>query len=325
MWLMTSPHVPRGTPVRALAAAPPFPALNNNAKKRQDKKEKQRELQQAARGSSSLLSWVKQPEPTSKEDEDADVPDEPLPIINDEDEEERQLQQAQGSSPLLSCNSPSMSMEDEGDKSIENISESDTDEAEMSESRAAPCSETVLSDDDQNEGEMEGESSIDEESQEPTVRQELEKTVLSLLQKNGLELKNLYGQGYDGAANMSGMYKGLQARIRAHNEKALYVHCKAHCLNLVLVEASKSNKHFITFFNIVEKLYAFCNGSPKRHAALVKCQQSLYPGQRVLELQQLSDTRWACREAALKALQRNLNAVLKLLDDIIDIDPPDLA
>ncbi|KAI9515143.1 hypothetical protein NQZ68_028009 [Dissostichus eleginoides] len=58
MWLMTSPHVPRGTPVRALAAAPPFPALNvnaqraeqtvshsdrprrNNAKKRQDKKRK---------------------------------------------------------------------------------------------------------------------------------------------------------------------------------------------------------------------------------------------------------------------------------------------
>ncbi|KAI4825927.1 hypothetical protein KUCAC02_021587 [Chaenocephalus aceratus] len=111
-----------------------------------------------------------------------------------------------------------------------------------------------------------------------------------------LELKHVYGQGYDGAANMSGMYKGLQARIRAHNEKALYVHCKAHCLNLVL-----------------------------RHAALVRCQQSLYPGQRVLELQQLWDTRWACREAALKALQRNLNAVLKLLDDIIDIDPPDLA
>ncbi|MEQ2193412.1 hypothetical protein XENOCAPTIV_024130, partial [Xenoophorus captivus] len=62
-----------------------------------------------------------------------------------------------------------------------------------------------------------------------------------------------------------------------------------------------------------------------RHAALVKWQQSLYPGQCVMELQQLSDTRWACREAALKALQRNLNAVLNLLDDIIDSSPPNLA
>ncbi|KAI9534167.1 hypothetical protein NQZ68_016885 [Dissostichus eleginoides] len=133
MWLMPSPHVPQGTPVRAMAAAPPFPALNVNAQRAEQTVS--HPVRQATAG----------PEPTSKEDEDADVPDEPLPIINDEDEEERQLQQAQGSSPLLSCNSPSMSMEDEGDKSIENISESDTDEAEMSESRAAPCSETVLS------------------------------------------------------------------------------------------------------------------------------------------------------------------------------------
>ncbi|XP_072571113.1 mitochondrial tRNA methylthiotransferase CDK5RAP1 isoform X3 [Paramormyrops kingsleyae] len=158
-----------------------------------------------------------------------------------------------------------------------------------------------------------------------TTGQELENTVFLLLQKNGLEMKNMYGQGYDGAANMSGMYKGLQARIRAHNEKALYVHCKAHCLNLVLVEASKSSKHFVTFFNLVEKLYAFCSGSPKRHAALVKFQESLFPGQRVMELQQLSDTRWACREKALKALQRNLKAILMLLDDISDSDPPNLA
>lgn len=107
-----------------------------------------------------------------------------------------------------------------------------------------------------------------------TTGQELENTVFSLLQKNGLELNKMYGQGYDGAANMSGMYRGLQARIRAHNEKALYVHCKAHCLNLVLVEAAKSSKHFVTFFNLVEKLYAFCTGSPKRHAALVRFQES---------------------------------------------------
>ena len=158
-----------------------------------------------------------------------------------------------------------------------------------------------------------------------TTGQELENTVLSLLQKNGLELSKMYGQGYDGAANMSGMYKGLQARIRAHNEKALYVHCKAHCLNLVLVEAAKSSKHFVTFFNLVEKLYAFCTGSPKRHAALVRFQESLFPGQRVLALQQLSDTRWACREKALKALQKNLKAVLMLLDDITESDPPNLA
>ncbi|QQP49769.1 Uncharacterized protein FKW44_010540, partial [Caligus rogercresseyi] len=63
-----------------------------------------------------------------------------------------------------------------------------------------------------------------------------------------------------------------------------------------------------------------------RHVALVKWQKTLYPGERVLELQKLSDTRWACREAALKALKSNMNAIFKLLGDIIDKeDPPDLA
>ena len=69
-----------------------------------------------------------------------------------------------------------------------------------------------------------------------TTGQELENTVVSLLQKNGLELKNMYGQGYDGAANMSGMYKGLQARICTLNEKAFYVHCKAVCLSQWLLK-----------------------------------------------------------------------------------------
>ena len=35
-----------------------------------------------------------------------------------------------------------------------------------------------------------------------------------------------------------------------------------------------------------------------------------------MELQQLSDTQWACRGKALKALQRNLKAILNLLDGI---------
>lgn len=160
---------------------------------------------------------------------------------------------------------------------------------------------------------------------ESTTGKELEKVVISLLQENGLDLKNIRGQGYDGAANMSGMYKGLQSRIRTLNEKALYVHCQAHCLNLVLVESAKSNVHFVTFFSLVEKLYVFCTGSTKRHAAFLKCQQSLYPGQRVVELQKLPDTRWACRERSLTALSKVLKALIKLLTDIIESDPPDTA
>jgi len=42
-------------------------------------------------------------------------------------------------------------------------------------------------------------------------------------------------QGYDGAANMSGIHKGVQARVRERIPTAQYVHCKAHVLNLASV------------------------------------------------------------------------------------------
>lgn len=64
---------------------------------------------------------------------------------------------------------------------------------------------------------------------------------------------------------------------------------------------------------------------PKRHAALVKCQNSLYPGQCVMELKKLLETLWACREKALKALQYILKAVMKFLDDINESNTSNLA
>ena len=57
-----------------------------------------------------------------------------------------------------------------------------------------------------------------------TTGEKLEEVALSFLDKNGLELENMFGTGFDGAANMSGIYNGLQARIHQRNEKALYIH-----------------------------------------------------------------------------------------------------
>ena len=46
----------------------------------------------------------------------------------------------------------------------------------------------------------------------------------------------MVSQGYDGAAVMSGCVSGVQKRIRDLVPQAIYVHCHAHCLNLVLVD-----------------------------------------------------------------------------------------
>ena len=41
---------------------------------------------------------------------------------------------------------------------------------------------------------------------------------------------------------MSGEYSGVQARVKAIEKKAVYIHCYAHCLNLVLVDTVKRNR-----------------------------------------------------------------------------------
>ena len=57
----------------------------------------------------------------------------------------------------------------------------------------------------------------------------------------GLDVKLIIGQAYDGARTMSGHLSGLQARVKRHCfENALHVHCCAHNLNLILMDAVSS-------------------------------------------------------------------------------------
>lgn len=58
--------------------------------------------------------------------------------------------------------------------------------------------------------------------------------IVACIESKGLEISKCRGQGYDGAATMSGVYSGVQARIAKMEKNALYVHCAAHNLNLNL-------------------------------------------------------------------------------------------
>ncbi|KAG0716828.1 Zinc finger MYM-type protein 1 [Chionoecetes opilio] len=55
---------------------------------------------------------------------------------------------------------------------------------------------------------------------ESTTDEELETLTLAFLDRH-LEIEDMRGQEYDGAANMSGAYRGLQSGILMRNEKAL--------------------------------------------------------------------------------------------------------
>ena len=62
-------------------------------------------------------------------------------------------------------------------------------------------------------------------------------TLLTTLEEIGFDMKYLRGQGYDGAAAMSGQFNGVQTHIIKHYPLAHYIHCSSHSLNLAISDA----------------------------------------------------------------------------------------
>ena len=153
----------------------------------------------------------------------------------------------------------------------------------------------------------------------------LTEKIIDCLERHGLNYKeNLVGQGYDGAAVMSGKHSGVRARIRDVASHAFYVHCSEHCLNLVIVDSVKSVSEAGKFFSLLERLYVFMSGS-YAHDKWLKVQQEMFKGEGPRELQRLSDTRWACRYVACRNVMNRLPAIVCVLEDISHEDNPDRA
>ena len=56
----------------------------------------------------------------------------------------------------------------------------------------------------------------------------------------GLSMFNLRGQCYDGASNVSAVYKGTQTLIQKEQPLVYYTHCSSHRLNLVYKSVAQS-------------------------------------------------------------------------------------
>jgi len=68
----------------------------------------------------------------------------------------------------------------------------------------------------------------------------VEHYIKDILSNFQLYIDDVVARCYDGAANMRGVYKGVTARIKKDNLRAIWIHCNGHILNLVLVDAATS-------------------------------------------------------------------------------------
>ena len=85
----------------------------------------------------------------------------------------------------------------------------------------------------------------------------LHKLITNSIQQKGLDIKNCRGQGYDGAASMSGKYSRLHKKIQDVAPHVYYVHCALHNLNLVLKDAMEAVTETCQFYDTIEWVYSF--------------------------------------------------------------------
>ena len=141
---------------------------------------------------------------------------------------------------------------------------------------------------------------------------------MNSIAKVGLTTYKLVGQCYDGASYMRSAIAGVRAKVKALQLKAIYTHCYAHCTNLILVEATSSNQYSRNFFGVLQNLYIFLEASPHRHAKLEAVTIQINSKPRVKSMKNLSDTQWACRIDAIKAVYEKYSTILTALDEIQD-------
>ena len=77
-------------------------------------------------------------------------------------------------------------------------------------------------------------------STKTTDRQSLYELAMKAVKSLNLDLKNIVGECFDEASNMSGTQKGLATLMKQTSPLAIYVHCYVHWLNLVLQHALSS-------------------------------------------------------------------------------------
>ncbi|KAM6547091.1 hypothetical protein CsatB_027827 [Cannabis sativa] len=164
-----------------------------------------------------------------------------------------------------------------------------------------------------------------------TTAVSLKGAIDKLFSRYGLSISKLRGQGYDGASNMQGEFKGLKTLILKENPSAFYVHCFAHQLQLALVAVAK--KHILVgyLFSVVTRVINVVGSSSKRCDILrekqdVVISEALKRGEiasgrglnQETNLKRPSDTRWDSHYATLVSFINLFSPITDVLGTVVD-------
>ena len=123
-------------------------------------------------------------------------------------------------------------------------------------------------------------------------------------------LKKLIAQTYDGAAFMSGELNGAQAKVKDSAPDAIFIHCLAHKLNLVLIQAALNIPKCNIFFSTLGGLSSFFTSSSKRTAVLDDMVKKRFP--------KLAPIRWNYSSRLVGTAKENHNNLIQLFEHVTE-------
>ncbi|XP_053381948.1 52 kDa repressor of the inhibitor of the protein kinase-like [Mercenaria mercenaria] len=142
-----------------------------------------------------------------------------------------------------------------------------------------------------------------------TTGETLHQLLLDEIHKHNLNPNFIVGQGYDGAGNMSGCHRGVQARFSAEFPNAKYIHCRNHRLNLAICHACRVA--FVqSMFTVVGDVLFFITSSPKRLGVYSSHNDD---GE---ALKKFCPTRWSQHSESITAFYTHFKSIVETLTDL---------
>jgi hypothetical protein len=137
------------------------------------------------------------------------------------------------------------------------------------------------------------------------------KTVLKIMKKLGLVLKNCVGISTDGCSVMSSKICGAVRTIQNEIPGAIWCPCFNHSLNLSIAKSCQIQS-IRNAFGQIKEIVNFFNSSSKRNFVLKSCLHAA--------LHSLCETRWIERHTAVLQFLTGLPKILESLYDIANWD-----
>jgi len=148
-----------------------------------------------------------------------------------------------------------------------------------------------------------------------TTGQNIASVIINSLQALGINDKYMVSQSYDGAAFMSGNFKGVQTVIRESHPAALYVHCSAHSLNLAL--AHSCNVQYIrNYIDTIKSIGNFIKSSAMRTNILKTKIKNLVPNTKWTKLTSMCDTRWVENHNGIQRFVEIFQPIVETLEKL---------